>query len=732
MAKVSGKLRNMLYQGDNGYTVALFRIKKVFDNELIDFLNKTITITGSFINPNTEDTYILEGEYIEHPRYGFQLKVNSYEKQAPTDEDALVEFLSSKLIKGCGEKTAKSIVEHFGSDAINIIKNNPERLYEIKGMSENKVNKIYSSISAYTNADDTLVYLKKLGFSISECSLIFNKYGDGVKEIIKDSFYSLLNLIDFNKLDHIYINSFNPKSDERALACIIESVKSLDISTGNTYHYKEDIYKYFINKFMFDVNSDVFNKYLNKLIKDEELIIDENKIYLKDSYEDENVIANKLYRISKNGIQDKISFSNLEQDIKVNNIIYNEEQRNAIKTALNNPITIISGGPGVGKTTIINAIVKSYMTFYKLTNMDALSKIALLAPTGRAAKKLASSTLMPAQTIHRFLKWNKETDDFQVNEYNPNMQNLVIVDEVSMLDNHLFASLLKGLTSNIKLVLVGDVFQLPSVGPGQILFDLINSDCFPFIILKQIYRQSENSYIPFLARDIKAKDISGDIFKRKDDYSFIEADVQNIKAMIKLICEKSKEKGISENDIQILAPMYKGENGIDNLNNIMQNFFNPKDDNKKEIVYGYVTYREHDKVLQQINNPDCNVFNGDIGYIEKIEKVTKDKITKDIITINFDGNYVEYNKEDLSMIKHAYAITIHKSQGSEFPHVIMPICYSYNKMLYNKLIYTGVSRAKRSLIIIGEKDSFINAINNNYSTNRQTGLKDKLMYNFKS
>lgn len=732
MAKVSGKLRNMLYQGDNGYTVALFRIKKVFDNELIDFLNKTITITGSFINPNTEDTYILEGEYIEHPRYGFQLKVNSYEKQAPTDEDALVEFLSSKLIKGCGEKTAKSIVEHFGSDAINIIKNNPERLYEIKGMSENKVNKIYSSISAYTNADDTLVYLKKLGFSISECSLIFNKYGDGVKEIIKDSFYSLLNLIDFNKLDHIYINNFNPKSDERALACIIESVKSLDISTGNTYHYKEDIYKYFINKFMFEVNSDVFNKYLNKLIKDEELIIDENKIYLKDSYEDENVIANKLYRISKNGIQDKISFSNLEQDIKVNNIIYNEEQRNAIKTALNNPITIISGGPGVGKTTIINAIVKSYMTFYKLTNMDALSKIALLAPTGRAAKKLASSTLMPAQTIHRFLKWNKETDDFQVNEYNPNMQNLVIVDEVSMLDNHLFASLLKGLTSNIKLVLVGDVFQLPSVGPGQILFDLINSDCFPFIILKQIYRQSENSYIPFLARDIKAKDISGDIFKRKDDYSFIEADVQNIKAMIKLICEKSKEKGISENDIQILAPMYKGENGIDNLNNIMQNFFNPKDDNKKEIVYGYVTYREHDKVLQQINNPDCNVFNGDIGYIEKIEKVTKDKITKDIITINFDGNYVEYNKEDLSMIKHAYAITIHKSQGSEFPHVIMPICYSYNKMLYNKLIYTGVSRAKRSLIIIGEKDSFINAINNNYSTNRQTGLKDKLMYNFKS
>ena len=731
MAKVSGKFRNFLYTGDNGYTVALFRIKKLYDDELSDFLNKTITVTGSFINPNTEDTYILEGSYIEHPRYGYQLKVNTYEKTMPTDEDALVEFLSSKLIKGCGEKTAKLIVEHFGSDAINIIKEDPNRLYEIKGIKETTINKIYSSICSYTNADETLVYLKKLGFSITECSLLFNKYGDGIKEIINDSFYSLLDLIDFNKLDNIYINNFNPKSDERALACIIEAVKNLDIATGNTYHNKDDIYNTFINRFKFDLDKDKFDKYLSKLIKDEDLIFDEDKIYLKDSYDDECVIANKLFRINKNGIQDKISFSSLENDIKVNNIIYNEEQRQAIKTALNNPITIISGGPGVGKTTIINAIVNAYKTFYRLTNIDSLNKIALLAPTGRAAKKLASSTLMPAYTIHRFLKWNKETDDFQVNEYNPNMHQLVIVDEVSMLDNHLFASLLKGLTSGIKLVLVGDVFQLPSVGPGQILFDLINSDAFPFIFLKQIYRQSENSYIPYLARDIKAKDITDELFERKDDYSFIDVDVQNIKGTIRKICEKTKEKNINESDIQILAPMYKGENGIDNLNYIMQDFFNPKDDKKKEITYGYVIYRENDKVLQQINNPDCNVFNGDIGYIKKIEKV-KDKVTKDVITIDFDGNMVEYNKEDLSMIKHAYAITIHKSQGSEFPHVIIPICHNYNKMLYNKLIYTGVSRAKKSLIILGERDSFIKAINNDYSTNRQTGLKEKIMHNFKS
>ena len=729
MSTIEGKIRNIIYSGSNGYTVALFRVKKTSSEDMTDFLNKTITISGSFINPNQEDTYILTGAYVDHPRYGFQFRVDSYDKSTPSDEDSLIEFLSSSLVKGCGEKTAKLIVENLGLDAINIIKNNPERLYEIKGIRESTLNKIYLSICSYTNADDTLTYLKKLGFQVSDASALYNKYGDGIKEIIKDSFYSLIDLISFNKLDQIYQNNFDSNSDVRIYACILESVKELDIQTGNTFHSKMAIYEYFLKRFNINIPFDKFTKYINVLIKKEELINDDEDIYYKDSYEDENIISNKLYRISKNGIQDKIPFSRIEDDIKFDNIIYNGEQREAIKTALNNPITIISGGPGVGKTTIIKAIVNAFMSFYHLTKMDALSKIALLAPTGRAAKKLATSTLMPAQTIHRFLKWNKETDNFQINEYNPSMQSLVIVDEVSMLDNHLFASLLSGLTSHIKLVLVGDVFQLPSVGSGQILNDLIETNKFPYIFLKQIYRQSENSYIPYLARDIKNIDINDNLFERKDDYSFIDVPIQNIKSTIKKICERSKEKNISENDIQILAPMYKGENGIDNLNLIMQDFFNPKDESKKEITYGYVTYRENDKVLQQINNPDCNVFNGDIGYIRKIEK-KKEKIVKDVITIDFDGNMVEYSKEDLSMIKHAYAITIHKSQGSEFPHVIMPVCHSYNKMLYNKLIYTGVSRAKKSLIVLGEKSSFIHAIENDYSTNRKTGLKKKILNNF--
>ena len=725
MIEITGKIRNIIYSSDNGYIVALFRVKKISSDEYKDFLNKTITICGNVINPNNENLYILSGDFTEHPRYGFQFKINSYEKSEPTDEDSLIEFLSSPLIKGCGEKTAKQLVSHFGLDVINIIKRSPNRLSELK-ISEGKINKIYLSICSYTNADDSLDYLKKLGFRAQEASLLFSKYANGIKEIINDSFYSLSSLISFNRLDEIYVNNFDPNSEMRTHACIIEAVKSLDIITGNTCHNRLNVYEYFKSRFKINIDEDMFFKYVKFLEKKNSLVLEKENIYFIDTYNDEETIARTLYEINRNGDKDSMSLSKINNLLSFDNIIYNDEQKEAIVTALNNPITIISGGPGVGKTTIIKAIVNAYMNKNHITNIDALNKIALLAPTGRASKKLASSTKLPAQTIHRFLKWNKETDDFQINEYNKTFQKLVIVDEVSMLDNHLFASLLKGLTSNIKLVLVGDVFQLPSVGPGQILYDIITSKKLPAIMLSQIYRQSEKSYIPYLARDIKNIEITDEIFKRKDDYSFIDVKIENIKKTINKICELSKEKGINENDIQVLAPMYKGENGIDNLNHILQNFYNPKSDKKKEINYGFITYTEKDKVLQQINNPDCNVFNGDIGFITEIKYKSNNK-EKDKITINFDGNVVEYTKDDLSMIKHAYAITIHKSQGSEFPHVIMPVCKSYNKMLYNKLIYTGISRAKKSLVIIGEKDSFINAINNDYSTNRKTGLLDKIL-----
>lgn len=401
-----------------------------------------------------------------------------------------------------------------------------------------------------------------------------------------------------------------------------------------------------------------------------------------------------------------------------------------LKKALENKITIISGGPGTGKTTIINAIVKLYIKMHDFSPMEVLANIALLAPTGRASKKMSTSTGLPAMTIHRFLKWNKDTNNFGVNEYHKAQENLIIVDEMSMIDISLFDALLKGIRSNVQLVMVGDVFQLPSVGPGLVLNDLIASDLFTFCPLEKIYRQSDNSYIPYLALEIKNKDLSEDFVSQKDDYNFLNVDGKYIKDMIRKICIMSKDKGLNEEDIQILAPMYKGENGIDNLNMILQELFNPKDSKKEEIRYGEFIYREGDKVLQLQNNPDSNVFNGDIGYIRKINLKTGK--SKDTIIIDFEGVKVSYTKEELNQIKHAYAITIHKSQGSEFSHVILPISRSYYKMLYNKLIYTGVSRAKKSLVIIGEANAFMMAVNNDYASSRKTNLKERLMNKFRS
>ena len=352
-------------------------------------------------------------------------------------------------------------------------------------------------------------------------------------------------------------------------------------------------------------------------------------------------------------------------------------------TALQNPVSIISGGPGTGKTTIVNAITRLFIEVYKLSPLEVSSQIALLAPTGRAAKKLSTSTHLPASTIHRYLKWNKDTNDFQINEYNKNYQKLIIVDETSMIDEYLFVSLLKGIPESSQIVFVGDTFQLPSVGAGLILNDLVTSQLFPYTSLDMIYRQSENSYIPILAKEIKEKNLSESFLEKKDDYNFLPCEAKNLKEMIRQIILRSQSKGLKVEDVQILAPMYKGENGIDNLNVLLQELFNPHDETKKELKYFDVVYREKDKVLQLINNPDCNVYNGDIGYIDSIKEVDNPyKHTE--VTIDFDGNKVVYKTEDLQSIKHAYAMTIHKSQGSEFPHVIYQLpkitikCFTIN------------------------------------------------------
>ena len=719
----------MIFESDNGYKVGLFRVKETDDDEMKDYVNKTITFTGYFASVNGEDYYKLYGSYVNNNRYGMQYQVASYEREEPKGRDAVIDFLSSSLVKGCGEKTAIQIVDTLGEDAINLIKEDFTNLVKVPGISEVKARRIYNSIVKYQSTDEIIIELKKLGFTINESLSILNKHGEYSLDVVNTNLYSLIDIIDFNKLDSVFLKIKASDSKERVMACIIESFKRLGMNKGDTYFYKEEIFNAIREDFNIYLESDELDVYLEELHINNDIIIEGDRYYLTEYYFYEKDIADNICMIN-NMSTDKVSkfddlIINIENETGVK---YNVEQKKAIKDALVNRVSIITGGPGTGKTTIIDAIVKLYIRLHNLSPKDILNEIALLAPTGRAAKKISEATGLPAMTIHRYLKWNKEKNEFQINEFNKNYHKLVIVDETSMIDTYLFDSLLKGLTHNIKLVLVGDNNQLPSVGPGLILNDLIDSDAFVYTPLEHIYRQSENSYIPILAKEIKDHEIDENFMMQRDDYNFLETNTNLIKEMIRRICLLSKEKGLTEEDIQILAPMYRGENGIDNLNVLLQDIFNPKDDDKKEIRYGDVIYRVGDKVLQLVNDPDNNVFNGDIGYVRRISSIMEPK-KKDVLLIDFDGIEVLYEREDLINIKHAYAITIHKSQGSEFAHVIMPISKAYYKMLYNKLIYTGVSRAKKSLVMIGEPESFIMAVNNDYSTKRKTTLKQHILNN---
>ena len=720
MNYIKGKFKQSIYTSDSGYNVGLFKVLETNDEEMEPFIKKTITFTGYFSELNSDDLYIMYGSLIFHDRYGYQYSVASYEKLVPVGRDAIIEFLTSSLVKGCGEKTAIKIVEILGDNAIEKIKDNINNLDLIPKLSDIKKQSIYKSILKYNESNDIIIKLKSYGFSIKDSLKLINIYGSGILNIVNNNIYSLINEIDFKTLDKIYLNIYKETTTIRILACIIETMKRITFNNGDTYSYKDEICKYLNDEFKIKICNDDYFDILNK---EGQIIINEDRYYLKDYYNAENSIVKSLHNIEN---YRTFIRNNAEKYIprieKETNIKYNNEQINAIASIFKNNIVIITGGPGTGKTTIINGMMKLYQKVFKYTDEGLINKIALIAPTGRASKKMTEATGFYASTIHRYLKWNKETNTFGINEFNKTNHELIIVDETSMIDTILFDSLLKGLKSNIKLVLVGDEYQLPSVSPGLVLNDLIESKKFTHINLKNIYRQSKDSYIPILAKEIKIKKLEN--FKdKRDDYAFLECNTRSIKGLIIDIANKCINKELTEDNLQVLAPMYKGEIGIDNLNITLQNIFNPHSNHKKEIKIGDVIYRIDDKVINLVNDPDKNIFNGDIGYIVDIDINSKSSF----LTINFENNIVYLKRDELATIKHAYVMSIHKAQGSEFDHVVLPISNVYNKMLYNKLIYTAISRAKKSLTIIGSSESFIYGVNNNYSITRKTTLKSILM-----
>ena len=722
MAYIVGKFIQDIYSNsENGYVVGLLRVVNSDESE---YINKVITFTGIFDELKYKTNYKMEGNFVSHNKYGKQFQVDSYELILPTEKEELVEFLSSDLFP-IGEKMAEKIVDKLGNDTINIIMRDDGCLLDIPRLSNEKARIIREKVLEYQSTSQVVIELNKMGFSTKNAITIMKKYGDKSIDKVNDNIYEVMDDIEisFDEIDKIARNIGYLMNDERRLlALTINMMKILTFNTGDTYLYFDEMYEYMV-KHTDQASYEMFEYILLKLEKLRKIVKDKDRYYLSELYESEKYISDRLYKLNN---MERRKLPKLDKKINqlelVSGITYDESQREAIYKALNNNLTIITGGPGTGKTTIVRCIVKLLIEINGLK----VDKLALLAPTGRAARKLMDTTGVPAYTIHKYLKWDKEKNEFSVNEYCPNKEEYIIIDEASMIDSVLMSSLLKGITLNAKIILVGDYYQLPSVSQGQVLKDLIDSNCLDVVKLNCLYRQSEDSYITTLAHEIKNKEISESFLSKYEDYKFLQCDNDKILGSVVDIVKKAIDKGYNDKDIQILAPMYKSINGIDSLNKILQEIMNPKDAGKNEITSGDIIYREGDKILQLVNDSDNSISNGDIGYIESIMPANKTKSKKNEVIINFFGNRVTYTPKDFKNITHGYAISVHKSQGGEFKMVIMPMSSSFRRMLYNKLIYTAVTRAKEKLILVGDPQAFIYGIRNDYVENRKTGLKEML------
>lgn len=729
MAYIKGNYSRSIYENNTGYVIGIFKVSDTDSELLSDYIGRSITFTGYFHELNNMDTYIFYGEKINHEKYGEQFRVDSYERVKPEEKDSIIEFLTSGLFKGIGEKKAKSIVDVLGKDTLKVILENPSNLLLIPKITEKDINILHNKLKEYESSYETIMYLSDLGFNTRDSMLIYNTYKSKTKSIIEEDIYRLIldiNDITFKKIDLIALNSGVEKdSINRIKASIIYIMNEISNTYGHSYYSYLELLNLIPRVLGISIIEDSFVYALNELVKDSRIVIVDDRYYLKDMYEAETFIVKRFRMLnSKENKPIKKLKDNLSDLEKFFNIKYNEVQLEAIKKAIEKDFLIITGGPGTGKTTIIKAILELYRLINKLSYEKLNEKIALLAPTGRAAKRMSEQAMFPASTIHRFLKWQKEQNRFQINEYNKSNVEFVIIDEASMIDTYLMNSLLKGLSANCKIIIVGDDHQLPSVGPGDVLHDLIESNMLEVVKLRDEYRQDEGSNIITLAYDIRNKTINENIFNIKEDLTFIKCLDGDV--ITNIIDIYNTYKDLDYHELQILVPMYKGLNGIDIINEKIQDLFNKKSSNKKEIKVGEVTFREGDKVIQLTNMPDENVYNGDIGIIHEIINSKKKEIH-----IEYDSNIVKYTPSNFNNFRLAYSISIHKSQGSEFDVVIIPIVKGYNKMLYQKLIYTAVTRCKSKLYLVGDINALKYASINDRDDNRRTTIKDYLINGIK-
>ncbi len=739
---IKGKhLVTIFHNEQNLYTVLRIRVEET--NE--DYEDKEAVITGYFPRVHEQESYIFYGEMKEHPRFGLQFHATHFRKDMPQSKQGVINYLSSELFKGIGKKTAEKVVETLGENAISKILNEPSLLDSIPKLPPERAKLLYDTLMEHQGLEQIMVALNQFGFGPQISMRIYQVYKEETLEKIQKNPYQLVEDIEgigFGRADELgHQLGITGSHPDRIKAGCHYTLENQSIQAGHVYLEASsllDSVKTLLEENQRDIIefADISSEVI-KLAEEGKIIIEDQRVYLPSLYFAEKGIVKHMKRIMAqteyaNQFPESeflLALGQLEERISVQ---YAPTQKEAIQTALMSPMLILTGGPGTGKTTVIKGIVELYAELHgcsldpKDYKKEEPFPFLLAAPTGRAAKRMSESTGLPAVTIHRLLGWNG-SEGFDHHEDNPLEGKILIIDETSMVDVWMANQLFKALPETIQVILVGDEDQLPSVGPGQVLKDMLRSGVIPLVRLTDIYRQAEGSSIIELAHEIKGGRISQQITKQHKDRSFIKCSTGQIADVVEKVVLNAKKKGFSARDIQVLAPMYRGVAGVDRLNVLLQEIFNPNPDgSRKELLFADVKYRIGDKVLQLVNQPENNVFNGDIGEVVSIFFAKENVEKQDMLIVSFEGTEVTYTRQDLNKLTHAYCCTVHKAQGSEFPIVILPVVKSYYRMLRRNLIYTAITRSKQFLILCGEEEALRIGVERDDDQARNTTLTEKL------
>jgi exodeoxyribonuclease V alpha subunit len=738
MEEIHGTVTKVTYYNPDTH-FGVVRIKLDYrDEKLVKYRDKLfsnlLTVTCSFDRqPIVDEEYEFTGEFVTN-QYGLQFKAASYFRREASTPEGIIAFLSSELFPGIGKVAAARVYEAMGKDCINLIEKNPELVEGIPGLNSKQRETLKTRIVGLEKQKLVLLKLLELGITMNAALKLLKSLGEDAFEIIKENPYCLIDRVEgfgFRRADKIAMEIGIPKNSPRRFeALIFYLLRERCFRTGNVYLEHEELFQLAGEELNREENIfflEDFEKALKNLAINKKIYIDEEKcVYLFKLYISENLLAQKVNEFLKNGVQKGYNINEIEIIIKKiqekNGIVYTEKQREAIIQALLEPLVIITGGPGTGKSTIIKAIIEAIL---ELEPSEVISeRIALLAPTGRAAKRLNEVCRFPAQTIHRFLGFEGQ-GIFRFGPEAKTDAKIVIIDEFSMVDLNLAARLFSSLENEAKIILIGDVDQLPSVEPGEVLADLIASKEIKTVRLDQIYRQSSDSTIISLAHFVNQGYVGADILVKQEDRNFIRLDDGSILPGILKTVEQAILKGMDLiRDIQVLVPLYKGEIGIHAINRKLQEKFNPGDG--KEIKNQDRVFRVNDKVIQLVNRSEKGVMNGDIGYILSLNQEEGEYSG---LTVMFDFGPVDYKMDELEDLTHAYAISIHKSQGSEYDLVIIPFSYKYYVMLKRKLIYTAITRAKKFLVMLGNIDAFRFGLRD-VELKRKTKLSEKIKNGF--